>query len=306
VTISAVMFHHFHDEKRHIKVQGSIDGQSLHRLLISLQSEYTILHPVAYSEKLLSGELSSNEICLTFDDALKCQVDIALPVLKQLNLNAFFFVYSKAFHGPPDHLEVFRDFRHRAFKDMDAFYGSFFMIFAEHLPGSFAGYMKNYPNDYLSNYPFYTEMDRRFRYVRDNILSNLEYDSVMFNMIKDRGYSIEEHSANLFMSEADLHCLCSAGNVIGLHSNSHPTTIDKYSYNDQWSEYHQNKTFLEKSIGSEIWAMSHPCGRYNQDTLRVLNDLGVKIGFRSSLANGLASPLEIPREDHANLLKRLA
>ena len=42
--------------------------------------------------------------------------------------------------------------------------------------------------------------------------------------------------------------------------------------------------------------MSHPCGDYNSDTLSILKDLGIQIGFRSSLEpNEIKSKYEIPR-----------
>ena len=50
--------------------------------------------------------------------------------------------------------------------------------------------------------------------------------------------------------------------------------------------------------------MSHPCGNYNDDTLKILKELDIKVGFRDSLIPSfIESPLEIPREDHANIVK---
>ena len=50
--------------------------------------------------------------------------------------------------------------------------------------------------------------------------------------------------------------------------------------------------------------MSHPCGRYNTQTLQVLRKLGVKTGFRSSMSKiRNQSTLEIPRNDHMNVLR---
>ena len=48
--------------------------------------------------------------------------------------------------------------------------------------------------------------------------------------------------------------------------------------------------------------MSHPCGNYDVDTIEILTNMGIKIGFNRnmSLDNG-KSLLEIPREDHANI-----
>jgi hypothetical protein len=55
--------------------------------------------------------------------------------------------------------------------------------------------------------------------------------------------------------------------------------------------------------------MSHPCGNYNDDTLKVLKELGIEIGFKSTMTMEKEnkkinnSPLEIAREDHSKILK---
>ena len=46
--------------------------------------------------------------------------------------------------------------------------------------------------------------------------------------------------------------------------------------------------------------MSHPCGDYNQDTLQILDKMGIRIGFRSNLIETkIKGKFEIPRKDHA-------
>ena len=56
--------------------------------------------------------------------------------------------------------------------------------------------------------------------------------------------------------------------------------------------------------------MSHPCGSFDNKTLRVLNDLRIKIGFNQNLIekvklNSDYKHLFLPREDHANIIKNL-
>ena len=52
--------------------------------------------------------------------------------------------------------------------------------------------------------------------------------------------------------------------------------------------------------------MSHPCGNYNDDTLKILKKLGINVGFRSSLVpSNIRSALEIPREDHSNIINKI-
>ena len=42
---------------------------------------------------------------LLFDDSVKSQIDIALPVLEEFKIKSFFFVYSSIFENQPDNLE---------------------------------------------------------------------------------------------------------------------------------------------------------------------------------------------------------
>ena len=112
------------------------------------------------------------------------------------------------------------------------------------------------------------------------------------------------------MSKNNLIKLVKNGHIIGLHSHSHPTNFKKLNYEDQLKEYKKNYFKLDKIVKNKIKieAMSHPCGSYNQSTLRILKSLGVKIGFRQiifSKKHKEFSSLEIPRENHSNILNRI-
>jgi len=210
------------------------------------------------------------------------------------------------FTDKPEMLEIYRNFRNVQFDNMDGFYTAFFHVFNKQHEQAYISYIKSYPDDYLLEFSFYTENDRRFRYVRDNALSVEQYHELMRVMMSDAGYDIKKASQNLWMNADDLIDLENKGHVIGLHSHTHPTAIDQLSYERQHSEYEINKQALSKILQQDLWAMSHPCGRYNKDTLDLLGDMGIRIGFRSSLSEPrICSALEIPRDDHANLLKRI-
>ena len=86
-----IMFHHFHNNKNHIKSQGSISAKQFEKL-INIIGIHNFLTPHEFLKKLHKKELKRNHLCLTFDDSLKCQFDIAYPVMKKLNLKGFFFL----------------------------------------------------------------------------------------------------------------------------------------------------------------------------------------------------------------------
>ena len=116
-----IMFHHFHDNGIHSKGQGSIDKDDFYKM-INFIGRNNILDADVFYEKFKNNNLKDNEVCLTFDDAIKCQIDIALPILEELKIKSFFFVYTSMFQGKPDNLEFFRYFRMNYFKSVDEFY----------------------------------------------------------------------------------------------------------------------------------------------------------------------------------------
>ena len=74
-----------------------------------------------------------------------------------------------------------------------------------------------------------------------------------------------------------------AGNIIGLHSYSHPTVMTNKDYKEQWEEYYMNKIQLEKVIGERAVSVSYPCNEYNSDTIRIMREFDIEIGFRANI-----------------------
>jgi peptidoglycan/xylan/chitin deacetylase (PgdA/CDA1 family) len=303
----SVMFHHFHDDF-HLPIQGSLSALDFELMISWLSDRYVILDAQEYKRRFLSRTLKNTDICLSFDDALKCQYDIALPVLRKNNISAFFFAYSSAFSDNPDFLEIFRYFRNSKFDSVDEFYNYFFDFLIQNDKDEYLSQQNQYSSlDYLSACPFYTENDKWFRYLRDQYLGNEKYTNVMLEIISDKGLDINEAKKNLWMREDELLKIHENGHVVGLHSYSHPTQMSKLTADQQLKEYQQNLTHLSKVLKtSEITSMSHPCGDYNMDTLSLLKGMGIQIGFRANMGvKEIKSPLEIPREDHANVFNEM-
>ena len=116
-------------------------------------------------------------------------------------------------------------------------------------------------------------------------------------------FDIQDAASLLWMKDENLNELHKEGHLIGLHSYSHPTQISKLTVAEQQGQYRRNMEHLEGLFGkNSIYSMSHPCGDYNADTLRLLTDMKIRIGFRANLnIEKIKGPLEIPREDHANI-----
>lgn len=256
-----------------------------------------------WARKVESGALGRGEACLTFDDALRSQFDVALPILRRRGLTAFWFVQSGVLTGEAALLEAFRRFRNEYFPSMQEFYDSFYARALASATGATARRINAaIPGDYLREFRFYTAEDRRFRYIRDGILQPQEYVDIMKDLMRSMGTSVEECSHALLLDSACLKTLESEGHVIGLHSHSHPTCLADLPRDAQRFEYETNYEVLREILVEPPFAMSHPCNSYSADTLEILRNLGIRIGFRSNMAMAPYSSLEIPRHDSADLL----
>ena len=185
-----IMFHHFHDDLIHTKGQGSIDKDDFNKM-INFIGRDNILDADVFLEKIKNNKLKSNEVCLTFDDAIKSQIDVALPVLEEHKIKSFFFVYTSMFEGKPDKLEFFRYFRMNYFNSPDEFYDSFYKVLDKDLKCFFE---KNIGviNEKKNKSPHYSIEDIKFRLVRDNFLTKFDYEQIMFLMFREKQFNYED------------------------------------------------------------------------------------------------------------------
>lgn len=303
-----IMFHHFHDGK-HIPSQGSISSDDLKKLLEHIGIE-RFLSPDEWLEKLAKKELKNEDLCLTFDDGLLSQADVALPVLEHYKLKAFWFVYSGVFEGKLGNLEIYRFFRTKYFKNIDDFYNLFFERFAklEVTAPANPDLEKEGVRELRRTFPFYSENDAKFRFLRDQVLGKENYENLTDSILEEYGADKSEIAKNLWMSDKDLRQLNNSGHLIGLHSYSHSTALADLSFQEQFEEYQKNYSHLEEVCGKKPVAMAHPCNSYSNDTLAILKQLGIGCGFRSNMfpkqdgGRPNVNDLEIAREDHANII----
>lgn len=301
-----IMFHHFFSEV-HPKGQGAISADNLDEMLAHLKKTYTILNAHDYQERMKSGQVLDSEICLTFDDALLCQIDVALPVLAAHGIEAFFFVYSSIFNGETDPLEIYRYFRTTKFQSFEDFYPTFEREATNLYPDLVSDALSVFNHDeYLSEFPFYTVHDKQFRYLRNEILEGKKYEHIMDAMMTKLKFDSKTAAESVYMTRSHLLDLNVKGHVVGLHSHNHPTMLHTKSESQQASEYRENFDFISNLLGSKPTSMSHPCGNYNDATLKILRELDVELGFRSNMKQPtVRTALEIPREDHSNIMNEL-
>ena len=306
-----ICFHHFHDDNFHKKTQGSINRDQFYKLIKFIGKE-NILDADQFFNRYKENKLIEKNVCFTFDDTLKCQYDIALPVLEDLKIKSFFFVYSSIFEGKPELLELYRYFRVNCFSNVDEFYNLFFKKLNIDLLNFFKKNEKKIKDKKISN-PFYSINDIKFRLVRDELLTRKNYQEVMLKMFKEKNFKPNVYYDSLFLNSEHLIKIKKLGHTIGLHSHSHPVQLEKLSFEEQTQEYNKNIKILSKILKcdkKEIKSMSHPCRSYNQDTLKVLKNLNIELGFKEVMTIDSEkkmkkinnSCLEIARQNHADIM----
>ena len=196
-----IMFHHFHNDF-HLRSQGSISKKVFNQVLDFLELKYSILDSDVYTEKFINNTLTSKETCITFDDSLRCQYDVALPVLEERGIKAFFFVYSSSLTDSPDMLEIYRYVRNSFFPDIEKFYNHFFNLASKKYQDKYTKAIESFSKlNYLEAYPFYSKSDKLFRYLRDNILNDGKYKILMEELINDLNFDIRSISNKLWMDQ---------------------------------------------------------------------------------------------------------
>ena len=309
-----IMFHHFHDDKVHSRGQGSITRDQLNKI-IKFIGRNNIINANEFYEKLKKKKLKNNDVCFTFDDAIKSQIDVALPVLEDFKIKSFFFVYTSIYENKPDQLEIFRYFRMNYFDKINEFYEEFYKTLNINLENFFRENNEILVNKKLK-YPNYSEEDLKFQLVRDLYLKKKDYEKIIFNMINERNLKPQEWYKKLFFNEDDLIKLEKLEHVIGLHSHSHPFLLQNMKTEEQQEEYTKCANILSKILNKnfkDFKCMSHPCGSYNSETLEILKSLGIELGFKEVMdiekERGMTkvnnSDLEIARRDHAVIIREI-
>lgn len=293
----AIMFHYLHKNNNNNIMVGSISQTELEKIIIFL-GEKLISADIWY-DKFLSKTLT-NEICFTFDDCLKCHYDIALPILEKYNIKAFFFIHTCVF-DMKDKLNIYSYFRNCYYDEINIFYKEFYNKLKTKFNYKHLDYLDNARN-YLNKFSFYTNEDRLFRYIRDNIISIEEYDIIMNKLILDKNIDIIDLYKKINMDENDISILHKKGHIIGLHSHSHLINMDKLNYDIQKKEYEKNYKILQK-LGIKCDVVAYPCGRYNNFTIQVLEKLKISLGFISKINDKKYTDFSISRIDSTNLIK---
>jgi hypothetical protein len=101
-----LLFHYSHGGEHELS-QGSMDATELAWLIDSFGRE-RFVDARDFLEQARNDRLAADQLCITLDDGLASQRDVALPVLDAMGLTAFWFVNSSMYRDRPPTLELYR------------------------------------------------------------------------------------------------------------------------------------------------------------------------------------------------------
>lgn len=305
-----LMFHRFHKSGNPYAGQGSVTEVEFEKILNYVGTE-RIQTPEEWIARVKTYSLHKHHLCITFDDGLKSQFDVALPVLEKYKLKAFWFVFSSVFNGGIDRNEAYNHFAITEFSSFDVFVENFLQFFPAHNEIFRSNNYKHFTQRLKKMFPFYTENDLKYRYIRNKMLIRSDFEKIMDRLIESKGLSVSKITEDLWLTNAHLQSLHRNGHCIGLHSYDHPFNMAHLNINKQRNQYLLNYQHITHVIGDTVECMSHPLNSYSADTIKILSNMGIVCGFCSSMSRKNVKKtiyehsLELPREDAANLIKRI-
>ena len=269
-----ILFHHFNKDNKFYKSPGTLDENKFFKFLKKYKK--IIINPNEFLLKKKRG------ICLTFDDGLKCQYEIALPILEDLNIKAFFFVFTQPHKDIGLTTEIIRCFRFRYYSNQSKFYSDFLKKVEESKSVKIS--RLNLFSDkkivtIKKQSPYYTTQDIKFKIIRDQYLNLEEYNKVIINMMLERKIDIKKLNKDLYMNKTNIKNLAKNNHVIGLHSHFHNHKLHEYSFENEYFDYRLNKKILEKITNKKIYTCSYPFGNFTNNTEKILKKLNIKYAF---------------------------
>ena len=221
---------------------------------------------------------------VTFDDGLRCQAELALPVLEELGVPAIFFVPGKPIaEGRALHVHKVHAIREQV-DDAE----TLALVGAEDVPEDMA----------REHYRYDTPEAARVKYLFNMVLSADERDRVVGAAFAELFPDEAAFAAELYMSHEQIRALASS---VGAHSYAHeplallpPDELDR--------DLERCTALLEEITGARPRAFSYPHGTpstVDVATARRLAGAGYRVAFtmERALNRSLDEPLLLGRLD---------
>jgi peptidoglycan/xylan/chitin deacetylase (PgdA/CDA1 family) len=230
------------------------------------------------------GALPERACAITFDDGLRCQVELALPVLEELGIPAIFFVLGK----PVAEGRVLRVHKVHALRERIDDAELLELVGAEDVPEDVV----------REHYRYDTPQAARVKYLLNMALAADERDRVVDAAFSEVFPDEVAFAARLYMSREEIRALAPS---VGAHSYAHePLALMASEELDR--DLERCTALVEELTGERPRAFSYPHGTpstVDVATARRLAAAGYRVAFtmERALNQSLDEPLLLGRLD---------
>ncbi|ARU56187.1 polysaccharide deacetylase [Oleiphilus messinensis] len=236
-------------------------------------------HPISLTDglnQLRSGTLPKDAIAVTFDDGYENNYSVALPILKEHNVPATFFIASD-------------------FLDGGIMWNDAVIETMRRLP------LGTHDLSDIGMDPITLETETDRSPCTESLLKALKH--LPFD---ERAEKVNQFSGrvrlptDLMMTSTQLKLLSESGMEIGGHTLSHPI-LTKLSESEAQTQIIENKHKIEAIIGKPITSFAYPNGKpfqdYDQSVREIVKQAGYSIAVTTShgVAEAENNPFEFPR-----------
>ena len=221
---------------------------------------------------LLGKQLPSKSFLITFDDGLREQYELALPILTKMGIPAIFFINTLPL-AKTEILTVHKTHIIRSQRPSEKL-----MNYFKHRLKSENQIIseKRLTEGAATTYRYDTKADRELKYLLNFVL-NLKQQEKYTNAIFDDIFPEQEAKIHhqLYMDAEQIKTL-GQRNLIGCHGHSH-LPLGQLSPKKQKAEILDSKTFLESITGKIIYTFSYPYG--TQEAIKCIPQTLKKYSF---------------------------
>lgn len=277
--LNVLIFHRLIDEneEKHELIPNT-NSQNFYETIKRLKKFYKFTTPEKYLKRELTKKKFLKNISVTFDDGYKDNFLFALPIFKQMNIPATFFVSSGFLNGG----WMWNDGIIEAISKTSKVQLDLTSIGFERFPLYTAAEKISCINDLISRIKY---LETRTRV--DMAKRILELASVA-------------EPVHLMMTDEQVKEMHRAGMEIGGHTVNHPIlkSADKATAR---REIFENKEYLESLIGEPIKSFAYPNGKpgkdYGPEHVALVKEAGYKCAVSTAWGrvNMGSDPFQLPR-----------
>jgi D-aspartate ligase len=255
-----------HNDAQSFFDEGSfnVDAGVFRDQILFIKKNFTILSEddlLKHVENRVKLPSDKNYAMITFDDGYSDNYHVALPILKELNVPAIFFVPTKILVE-----------RKVGWWDLIAFFIKNTTL------EKFVFKNKTYSTDERFNHSVITELTSMLKNLSvTQVNAFLTELSLSLNSVWPKSQLQDRE----LMTWEQLKECKAAGMAIGSHSHSH-SILSQMDLSSQNEEIHISKKILEEKLGFQILSFAYPVGMYshfNQETKKIVQNNGYSLAF---------------------------